>query len=109
MTHTSCRKSNSRKAAIKCSPSNLSLKPLSFLGDTRRPQRVQQTDLAATLAIGLGLPIPKTSVGSLLLPVVERKPMREQLRFLHLNTVQLSKLLKENVPSYQKGESVNSC
>ncbi|XP_073093972.1 GPI ethanolamine phosphate transferase 2 isoform X2 [Manis javanica] len=71
-------------------------------GDTRRPQRVQQTDLAATLAIGLGLPIPKTSVGSLLLPVVERKPMREQLRFLHLNTVQLSKLLKENVPSYQK-------
>ncbi|KAK2509094.1 hypothetical protein MC885_011506 [Smutsia gigantea] len=71
-------------------------------GDTRHPQRVQQTDLAATLAIGLGLPIPKTSMGSLLLPVVERKPMREQLRFLHLNTVQLSKLLKENVPSYQK-------
>lgn len=28
--------------------------------------------------------------------------MREQLRFLHLNTVQLSKLLQENVPSYNK-------
>lgn len=28
--------------------------------------------------------------------------MREQLRFLHLNTVQLSKLLQENVPSYEK-------
>nr|XP_045375433.1 GPI ethanolamine phosphate transferase 2 isoform X5 [Camelus bactrianus] len=28
--------------------------------------------------------------------------MREQLRFLHLNTVQLSKLLQENVPSYKK-------
>nr|XP_051684262.1 GPI ethanolamine phosphate transferase 2 isoform X3 [Oryctolagus cuniculus] len=71
-------------------------------GGIRRPQRVQQTDLAATLAVGLGLPIPKDSVGSLLFPVVEGKPMREQLRFLHLNTVQLSKLLQENVPSYEK-------
>jgi ethanolaminephosphotransferase len=71
-------------------------------GDIRHPKHVQQTDLSATLAIGLGLPIPKNSVGSLLFPVVERKPMREQLRFLHLNTVQLSKLLQENVPSYEK-------
>nr|XP_045017754.1 GPI ethanolamine phosphate transferase 2 isoform X3 [Jaculus jaculus] len=71
-------------------------------GDSRHPKRVQQTDLAATLAIGLGLPIPKDNVGSLLFPVIEEKPMREQLRFLHLNTVQLSKLLQENVPSYEK-------
>ncbi|XP_062964064.1 GPI ethanolamine phosphate transferase 2 isoform X2 [Cynocephalus volans] len=71
-------------------------------GDLRHPKHVQQTDLAATLAIGLGLPIPKDSVGSLLFPVVEGKPMREQLRFLQLNTVQLSKLLQENVPSYEK-------
>ena len=35
--------------------------------------------------------------------------MREQLRFLHLNTVQLSKLLQENVPSYNKGKPVSSC
>ncbi|XP_014442634.1 GPI ethanolamine phosphate transferase 2 isoform X3 [Tupaia chinensis] len=71
-------------------------------GDTRLPKHVQQTDLAATLAIGLGLPIPKDSVGSFLFPIVEGKSMREQLRFLHLNTVQLSKLLQENVPSYAK-------
>ncbi|XP_031540757.2 GPI ethanolamine phosphate transferase 2 isoform X3 [Vicugna pacos] len=71
-------------------------------GDIRHPKHVQQTDLAATLSIGLGLPIPENSVGSLLFPVVEGKPMREQLRFLHLNTVQLSKLLQENVPSYKK-------
>ncbi|XP_007955696.2 GPI ethanolamine phosphate transferase 2 [Orycteropus afer afer] len=71
-------------------------------GDVRRPKHVQQTDLAATLAVGLGLPIPKNSVGRLLFPVVEGKPMREQLRFLHLNTVQLSKLLQENVPLYEK-------
>ncbi|KAL1789353.1 GPI ethanolamine phosphate transferase 2 isoform X1 [Sigmodon hispidus] len=71
-------------------------------GDIRPPKHVQQTDLAATLAIGLGLPIPKDSVGSLLFPVIEGKPMREKLRFLHLNTLQLSKLLQENVPSYEK-------
>ncbi|KAM6221597.1 GPI ethanolamine phosphate transferase 2 isoform 4-T4 [Rhynchocyon petersi] len=71
-------------------------------GDIRRPKHVQQTDLAATLAIGLGIPIPKNSVGRFLFPVVERKPIREQLRFLHLNTVQLSKLLQENVPLYEK-------
>nr|XP_058923370.1 GPI ethanolamine phosphate transferase 2 isoform X2 [Kogia breviceps] len=71
-------------------------------GDVRHPKHIQQTDLAATLSIGLGLPIPKSSIGSLIFPVVEGKPMREQLRFLHLNTVQLSKLLQENVPSYEK-------
>ncbi|XP_013362288.1 PREDICTED: GPI ethanolamine phosphate transferase 2 isoform X3 [Chinchilla lanigera] len=71
-------------------------------GDIRHPTQVQQTDLAATLAIGLGLPIPKDSIGSLLFPVVERRPMREQLRFLHLNGVQLSRLLQENVPAYEK-------
>ncbi|XP_065770057.1 GPI ethanolamine phosphate transferase 2 isoform X3 [Muntiacus reevesi] len=71
-------------------------------GDVRHPTHVQQTDLAATLSIGLGLPIPKSNIGSLMFPVVEGRPMREQLRFLHLNTVQLSKLLQENVPSYEK-------
>uniref|UniRef100_A0A673TDY7 Phosphatidylinositol glycan anchor biosynthesis class G n=1 Tax=Suricata suricatta TaxID=37032 RepID=A0A673TDY7_SURSU len=71
-------------------------------GDIRHPKHVQQTDLAATLAIGLGLPIPENSVGSLLFPAVEGRPMREQLRFLHLNAVQLSKLLQENMPSYKK-------
>lgn len=79
-----------------------------FLGDVRRPKYIQQTDLAATLSIGLGLPIPKSSIGNLIFPVVEGKPMREQLRFLHLNTVQLSKLLQENVPSYKKGKPVSS-
>ena len=40
--------------------------------------------------------------------VVEGRPVREQLRFLHLNAVQLSKLLQENVPSYKKGKPVSS-
>lgn len=67
--------------------------------------RAQQTDLAPTLAVGLGLPIPKHSVGSLLFPVVQGRALREQLRLLHLNAVQLSSLLQENVPLPGRGES----
>ncbi|XP_030050330.1 GPI ethanolamine phosphate transferase 2, catalytic subunit isoform X2 [Microcaecilia unicolor] len=63
---------------------------------------VQQTDLAPTLAVSLGLPISRNSLGKLILPVVEGRTMREQLRFLHLNGFQLSRLLKENMPAYEK-------
>ncbi|NWV64378.1 PIGG transferase, partial [Malurus elegans] len=71
-------------------------------GPLAQPERVQQTDLASTLAIGLGLPISRNSVGNLILPVVGGKTMREQLRFVHLNGFQLSRLLQENTPAYEK-------
>ncbi|KAI6058267.1 GPI ethanolamine phosphate transferase 2 [Aix galericulata] len=71
-------------------------------GPLTQPELVQQTDLASTLAVGLGLPISRNSVGTLILPVVGGKTMREQLRFLHLNGFQLSRLLEENTPAYEK-------
>ncbi|NXD26273.1 PIGG transferase, partial [Spelaeornis formosus] len=67
-----------------------------------QPEHVQQTDLACTLAICLGLPISRNSVGNLILPVVGGKTIREQLRFVHLNGFQLSRLLQENTPAYDK-------
>ncbi|OPJ61963.1 GPI ethanolamine phosphate transferase 2 [Patagioenas fasciata monilis] len=57
---------------------------------------------ASTLAVCLGLPIPRNSVGKLIWPVVGGKTMREQLRFVHLNGFQLSRLLQENTPVYEK-------
>ncbi|XP_010564327.1 PREDICTED: GPI ethanolamine phosphate transferase 2 isoform X5 [Haliaeetus leucocephalus] len=72
-------------------------------GPLTQPGFVQQTDLASTLAVGLGLPISRNSVGNLILPVVGGKTMREQLRFVHLNGFQLSRLLQENTPAYEKG------
>lgn len=78
--------------------------PLFILAPLAQPELVQQTDLASTLAIGLGLPISRNSVGNLILPVVGGKTMREQLRFLHLNGFQLSRLLQENTPAYEKGK-----
>ncbi|XP_036272924.1 GPI ethanolamine phosphate transferase 2 isoform X2 [Pipistrellus kuhlii] len=71
-------------------------------GEVRPPERVQQTDLAATLAVGLGLPIPQHSVGRFLFPVMQGRAMREQLRFLHLNAVQLSRLLQASNPVYER-------
>ncbi|KAM6104840.1 GPI ethanolamine phosphate transferase 2 [Pterocles gutturalis] len=71
-------------------------------GPLTQPELVQQTDLASTLAVGLGLPISRNSVGNLILPVVGGKSMREQLRFVHLNGFQLSRLLQENTPAYEK-------
>ncbi|KFP08492.1 GPI ethanolamine phosphate transferase 2, partial [Calypte anna] len=71
-------------------------------GPLTQPELVQQTDLASTLAVGLGLPIPRNSVGNLIFPVVGGRSMREQLRFVHLNGFQLSRLLQENTPAYEK-------
>lgn len=90
-----------RRSSVSAS---LSLTLLSPLGEVRPPEHVQQTDLAATLAVGLGLPIPQHSVGRFLFPVVQGRAMREQLRFLHLNAVQLSRLLQASVPVYERGE-----
>ncbi|XP_069818573.1 GPI ethanolamine phosphate transferase 2 [Dendropsophus ebraccatus] len=72
----------------------------------KEPEVIQQTDLAPTLALGLGLPISMGSLGMLLPAVVEHKTMREQLRFFHLNGYQLCKLLKENLKTYEKDDGV---
>lgn len=70
------------------------------------PEMIQQTDVAPTLALGLGLPISRSSLGKLITAVVDHKTMREQLRFLHLNGHQLCKLLKENLEAYEKDEGL---
>ncbi|XP_073541015.1 GPI ethanolamine phosphate transferase 2 isoform X2 [Phyllobates terribilis] len=75
-------------------------------GTFEEPEMIQQTDLAPTLALGLGLPISMSSLGMLLPAVVEHKTMREQLRFFHLNGYQLFKLLKENLKTYEKDDGV---
>ncbi|XP_053558727.1 GPI ethanolamine phosphate transferase 2 [Bombina bombina] len=75
-------------------------------GTVKAPEIVQQTDLAVTLAVGLGLPIPRNSLGKLLHPVISKMTIREQLRFLHLNGHQLCRLLKENLEAYEKDAGV---
>lgn len=68
-----------------------------------KPPVVEQVDLTPTLALGLGLPISQNSVGRVIPGVLEEATLRDQLRFLHLNGHQLSCLLKDSVPDYEKG------
>lgn len=69
-----------------------------------KPGVVEQVDLTPTLALGLGLPISQNSVGRVIPGVLEETSLRDQLRFLHLNGHQLSCLLKDSTPDYEKGE-----
>lgn len=73
-----------------------------------KPGVVEQVDLPPTLALGLGLPISLNSVGRVIPGVLEETSLRDQLRFLHLNGHQLSCLLKDSVPDYEKGRFTNS-
>lgn len=68
-----------------------------------KPGVVEQVDLTPTLALGLGLPISQNSVGRVILSVLEETSLRDQLRFLHLNGHQLSCLLRDSTPGYEKG------
>ncbi|XP_054453576.1 GPI ethanolamine phosphate transferase 2 isoform X2 [Anoplopoma fimbria] len=67
-----------------------------------KPGVVEQVDLTPTLALGLGLPISQNSVGRVIPGVLEETSLRDQLRFLHLNGHQLSCLLKDSTPDYEK-------
>ncbi|XP_034453592.1 GPI ethanolamine phosphate transferase 2 [Hippoglossus hippoglossus] len=67
-----------------------------------KPEVVEQVDLTPTLALGLGLPISQNSVGRVIPGVLEETSLRDQLRFLHLNGHQLSCLLKDSTPNYEK-------
>uniref|UniRef100_UPI003AAC1024 GPI ethanolamine phosphate transferase 2 isoform X1 n=1 Tax=Centroberyx gerrardi TaxID=166262 RepID=UPI003AAC1024 len=67
-----------------------------------KPAVVEQVDLTPTLALGLGLPISQNSVGRIIPGVLEEASLRDQLRFLHVNGHQLSCLLKDSTPEYEK-------
>lgn len=67
-----------------------------------KPGIVEQVDLTATLALGLGLPISQNNVGHVIPDVLEETALRDQLRFLHLNGHQLSCLLKDSMATYEK-------
>ncbi|KAJ8262471.1 hypothetical protein GJAV_G00166840 [Gymnothorax javanicus] len=69
-----------------------------------KPGTVEQVDLLPTLAIGMGLPISQNSVGRLIHPAFEQTSLRDQLRLSHLNGFQLSRLLKDSMPTFHKEE-----
>jgi len=70
--------------------------PLVVMGGTRcfrqendEPLEIEQLDIAATLSVGLGLPIPSTNLGSVFLDNIYDLPDAKRLFLLYYNTKQL--------------------
>ena len=61
-------------------------------------------DLAPTLALLMGVPIPKNNLGTILLHTLRDYSPREQLHALQLNMHQIYQLLKHNMAQYERGE-----
>uniref|UniRef100_S4RSF3 Phosphatidylinositol glycan anchor biosynthesis class G n=1 Tax=Petromyzon marinus TaxID=7757 RepID=S4RSF3_PETMA len=64
------------------------------------PAEVLQVDLAATLSLGMGRPVPLNSMGHVITAALEHRPIREQLRALQANAHQLAALLRAGTASY---------
>ncbi|KAH9605995.1 hypothetical protein KSS87_012277 [Heliosperma pusillum] len=67
--------------------------------------RAKQVDIAPTLALLLGVPVPKNNVGVLAMGVLQTLTDSERLRALELNSWQLLRLLKAQLPHSSCAES----
>ena len=65
-----------------------------------------QIDLAPTLSVLLGLPIPKNNLGQVLQGVLEAGgvPVESVLELLYFNSLQIVKLMEANIPGYKYGK-----
>ncbi|XP_020107816.1 GPI ethanolamine phosphate transferase 2 isoform X2 [Ananas comosus] len=64
-----------------------------------------QVDIAPTLALLFGVPIPKNNIGVLLTKLFDSLTDDQRLRSLELNSWQLLRLLKAHLPGLHCGES----
>ncbi|XP_022102881.1 GPI ethanolamine phosphate transferase 2-like isoform X2 [Acanthaster planci] len=69
------------------------------------PDEVYQIDVAPTLSLLMGLPVPQNSLGVAIPMMLEDNlSARQHLRALQLNSHQLSQVLKQNVDSFETDE-----
>ncbi|KAL4197269.1 hypothetical protein AMTRI_Chr04g250260 [Amborella trichopoda] len=68
---------------------------------------ISQVDMAPTLALLLGVPIPKNNVGILIRGIFDSLTDRHCLRALELNSWQLLRLLKAHVPGFSCRNSMS--
>lgn len=64
---------------------------------------VNQVDIAPTLALLFGVPIPKNNVGVMIPGMIDSLKDMQQLRALQLNSWQLLRLLQKQVPGFPCG------
>lgn len=67
---------------------------------------VEQIDLAPTLSLMLGLPVPQNSLGTLIIDALSGLTIRQKLSATYVNAQQLLRVLENNVKNYKQGEYV---
>ncbi|XP_049372254.1 GPI ethanolamine phosphate transferase 2 [Solanum verrucosum] len=72
--------------------------PTKFGSTSGTPNKANQVDLASTLALLFGVPIPKNNVGMLMPETFKSLTVDQQLRLLELNSWQLLRLLEAQLP-----------
>ena len=65
---------------------------------------VQQTDLAPTLSILFGVPIPQNSLGVLLMEPLSSLSDQNKLRATYLNAQQVLNVVRENIHIDDNGD-----
>lgn len=67
---------------------------------------MEQIDLAPTLSLMLGLPVPQNNLGTLIIDVLSGLTVRQKLSATYVNAQQLLRVLENNVRNYKQGEYV---
>lgn len=62
-----------------------------------------QIDLAPTLSLLMGLPIPSNNLGQALTQPLSRLSDLEKLANLYINAQQIISLMEQNVPDFEHG------
>ena len=70
---------------------------------------LEQIDLAPTLALLLGLPVPQNSLGTLITDVFRGLTIRQKLSATYINAQQLLRVLQNNVKNHKHGRFVCVC
>ena len=64
---------------------------------------LEQIDLAPTLSLLLGLPVPQNSLGTLIIDVFSGLTIRQKLSATYINAQQLLQVLENNVKNHKQG------
>ena len=64
---------------------------------------IEQIDLAATISLLLGLPIPKNNLGTVVEGILEEVDVTETTWALRYNAQQMMIVLQDNVVDYETG------
>lgn len=74
-----------------------------LLGVPFRGQVINQIDLAATLSLVLGHPIPKNSYGILTMDVLGHLDLEKKLKAAFINAQQLKNVASKSHPNFELG------